>query len=305
MDEAFGGLHANKADGTSLPGFPVIADIHEEEVHTPAIADLDGDGTLEIVTATGLDADRVSVYAFHRDGTLVTDFPVKMPVARVDTFPVIGDADGDGSPEILAGAFSEVYVWSSVGALKRKIPITGTLAYGIAPALADLDADGLPEIIVVTDGCLNAWNGDGSAVTGFPVYFGSGYSVGHSAPVVGDVDGDNQPDIVFTLNMAGDYEMGWVRLYNRHGVLHPHFPKQLYIGQGAVPAIADIDLDGHNEIIATGNPGYYGGYADKVWVFDLGGPKHGGIEWGQFGGGPRHQSYYPPKQRHFLPMIAR
>ncbi|HUU98644.1 MAG TPA: hypothetical protein VM487_23165 [Phycisphaerae bacterium] len=60
-------------------------------------------------------------------------------------------------------------------------------------------------------------------------------------------------------------------------------------------AIAAIDLDGRNEIIVTGSywDGYSGDY-DKVWAYDLGGDTHGRIEWGQFGGGPRHQNLYRP-----------
>jgi uncharacterized repeat protein (TIGR01451 family) len=61
-----------------------------------------------------------------------------------------------------------------------------------------------------------------------------------------------------------------------------------------VPAIADIDLDGRTEIVVAGDywdgiPGYY----EKVWVYDLHGADYGPTEWGQFGGGPRHQSLYP------------
>ena len=62
---------------------------------------------------------------------------------------------------------------------------------------------------------------------------------------------------------------------------------------GATPAIADIDLDGRNEIIVNGSfwNGFSGMYP-KVWAYDLGGGTHGAVEWGQFMGGPRHQGRY-------------
>jgi hypothetical protein len=64
---------------------------------------------------------------------------------------------------------------------------------------------------------------------------------------------------------------------------------------GGVPAIADVDGDGRNELAVTGTywPGY-AGWLDKVWLFDLqGSGPYGRIEWGQLGGGPQHQSRYP------------
>ena len=63
------------------------------------------------------------------------------------------------------------------------------------------------------------------------------------------MDGDGEPDIAITVQVAGSSVNGDVRLFNRNGVMHPHFPKPLPIGGGAVPAIADVDGDGRNELL--------------------------------------------------------
>ena len=93
----------------------------------PAVADLDGDGKLEIVAAA---ADR-HLYAWHADGSAVAGFPALVadpstaksvdPVTNHVTYvdgsvddgggpiatPVIADLDGDGRPEIVIGAQEE------------------------------------------------------------------------------------------------------------------------------------------------------------------------------------------------------
>jgi hypothetical protein len=107
--------------------------------------------------------------------------------------------------------------------------------------------------------------------------------------VVGDVTGDGRPDIALTTQQAGSSTNGDVRLYGATGVPHPRFPKALPIGGGAVPAIADIDLDGRNEVVVSGSfwSGVTGNY-DMVWAYDLGGGPHGAVPWGQFMGNAAH-----------------
>ena len=71
----------------------------------------------------------------------------------------------------------------------------------------------------------------------------------------------------------------------------------LLIGSGVVSAIADIDLDGHNEIIITGSywNGTSGNYG-KVWTFDIDkdsvGIVDGPVQWGQFGHDAQHTGLY-------------
>ncbi|HEU4979227.1 MAG TPA: FG-GAP-like repeat-containing protein [Solirubrobacteraceae bacterium] len=107
-------------------------------ITAPVLADLDGDGRLEVIAA-GMDRH---LYAWHDDGTPVKGFPAlvvdRSKVAAVDpvtdqvTFrtdigeplnqgaivdtPAVGDLDGDGRPEIVVGT-NEEYPAASDGGL--------------------------------------------------------------------------------------------------------------------------------------------------------------------------------------------
>ena len=294
-------LHAYKANGTILPGWPVENNVAGQRFHTPAIADLDGDRDLEIVTSSSCGISVVSGYylfAYHHNGVLVSGFPVLFDCAiSWDSYLAVGDVDGDGKPEIVAvgekysieesSTNARVFLFSGNGVLERTIPLTGYFTYGTAPALADLDGDGVLEIVVQTSTALHVVRGNGDTFPGWPIQWLEDYKYSNYSPVVGDVDGDGSPDIV-VIGSVSSFRPGKVYVYSRNGVLHPHFPKKLPLGVGMVPAIADIDGDGHNEILVTGSPSDYYGFADRLWVYDLGGPTHGPVLWGQFMGNARH-----------------
>jgi uncharacterized repeat protein (TIGR01451 family) len=304
IDEIFIGeedlrIHAYRADGSVLPGWPsAYSRVGAQSIFTPAIADLDGDGVPEVIAATGWSTGGVGILAHHADGTLVAGFPVRLEQGYVTTYIAVGDVDGDGAPEIVVVAKDPVFPFAPVlniigadGAIKRVIRLTSSFDYGTAPALADLDGDRIPEIVIQGEGTVEVWRGDGTPFPGWPR--GTGGSSGDSAPVIGDVDGDGQPDIVVMASFGSNALDSKVFVFDRVGNLHPHFPKAIPAGSGATPAIADLDRDGRNDIIISGNP--WNGTADfydTVWVYDLGGGPHGAIQWGQFAGGPKHQGRY-------------
>src|SRR5262249_10099499 len=106
-------------------------------------------------------------------------------------------------------------------------------------------------------------------------------------------DGDGSSDIALTVAVDGSSTGGDVRAYHADGTLLAGFPKVLPLGFGAVPAIADIDLDGRNELIVTS--AYWGrtpGSYPKVWAFDLHGSNYGAVEWGQFMHDAQHTGTY-------------
>jgi ELWxxDGT repeat protein len=290
-------IYVYRADGREFPAWPSGG---VPGAGPQAVADLDSDGTLEVVSER-----EGFLYAHHHDGSPVAGFPEVLSTnSHTQGFPVIGDVDGDGALEIVVVLRVDtepgrVWVVSATGAVENTWLLPRDFPHGTAPALADIAGGAAPEIVVQADGFLGVYGHDGTSLPGWPVTWENHWHE-DSAPVVGDVDGDQSPDIVITTQIAG-LVSGELRAYDAQGRMLEGFPKKppswdesisQWRGE-AVPAIADIDLDGRNEIIVAGHFGRWAGYWDGLWVYDLGGPAHGPVEWGQALGGPHHWGVYP------------
>lgn len=173
---------------------------------TPALADVDRDGVLDIVHGGG----DGSVHVFNgATGQELPGFPahtrelpyhaspayasgeVPIPHEAVIGAAAADDLDGDGSVEIVVSTIQgRVYAFDAHGALRAGFPVgvdpqlslpenrnrlnDMLRGFAAAPVLADLDgtAGGDPALEIIAsglDGNLYAWRADGSPVSGFPV----------------------------------------------------------------------------------------------------------------------------------------
>src|SRR5207302_7445516 len=96
------------------------------------------------------------------------------------------------------------------------------------------------------------------------------------------------------IRAGGNRGVEELRAYNWRGSLLPHFPKALPLGHGSVPAIADLDGNGRNDIVVSSEVNAFRpGEPDRIWAYDLHGPaSHGPVEWGQFYGNAGHTNAY-------------
>jgi hypothetical protein len=224
-----------------------------------SVADLDGNGTKEVVAATWTSQQ---LFAWDALGNLRAGFPVSLP-DPIWSSVAIGDIDGDGHKEMVFGsrganfyAFrdngAEVMDGDANPATTGVFKVLGQPYNDGTPALADLDGDGKLDIIYGSyDGKLYAWRYNGTSLPGFPVTLPGGVS---ASVAVGYLDGpgDTQLDIVVATNSNN------LTVIRADGTTHPGFPVFLRTNgtsRTPSPALADMNGDGYLDIVCAGTNG--------------------------------------------------
>ncbi|MCW5889987.1 MAG: S8 family serine peptidase [bacterium] len=179
-------------DPTLRPGWPrQLVPVEDSEYLT--VADLDGDGVMEILVGSG---DEVVV--FEPDGSVRPGWPQRvttlaLPHVTTRGSPIVADITGDGAPEVIATNRTDVFAWSAAGELLPGFPVAvDVFAAGAHDWLTagDVDGDGVDEIVCTGLTGIRVIDGDGSFV-GAPIVS----SFGAHASAVGDADGDGVAEI--------------------------------------------------------------------------------------------------------------
>jgi len=217
----------------------------------PRLFDLNGDNALDVIQATSsgevfvLDSageplqsfnggepvvtQPLEVAAAHGVGGVQGGVPLENPRA-----PVLGDLDGDLSPDIVMNAGERVYAWDRHGdpldgypvrvdtarsepcvagvpkpcfnAEDRAITSDNHIKRGFlgGTALADLDGDGTLDVVAGSlDQHVYAWDGEGAPLPGFPVKLATDDVIGAeivTSPGIAELDGDETPEVILASN---------------------------------------------------------------------------------------------------------
>lgn len=315
-------------------GFPQNDATGTIEFASPSVIDINQDGIKEILTADG----NGCVWAWDVDGDVLPGFPLKTAGAcggmpRINGPLAIGDVNGDGVPEIVAGTRGisnlpgqrgKVFVWRANGTLLPGWPkeMDWNTQYGndigevYSVALANVAGDGRLEVIAGTSNNASAggsfdeetpnlyvWNGDGSLLPGYPTWY-------RRAGIWGFVGAANLTGSDLAEVVVGRDQL-YIHAYNAAGQPLPNWPAQTYLDSAETkwgadpyieftrnaPAMADLEGDGVMDIVIAGkvrDPNQNHDVTNTaVLVLQPNGQRKTGWTLPALGGAPLADSYYP------------
>lgn len=198
------------------------------------VANLDGTGSQEIVSGQR---------AFRAVGSLWWDNNL------TDGYPAIADLDLDGTPELVVVAADTVRVQSpTTGVVLASVAMPGTGAGG-PPTIADFDADGIPEIASANGSAYSVYEYTSTPTPALTVKWQKAtqdLSSNRTGSSVFDFQGDGAAEVVYN-------DECYLRVYsgadgtivyeepNSSGTIHEY------------PVIVDVDGDNNTEIVVVAN----------------------------------------------------
>src|SRR5262245_6892154 len=214
-----------RSDGSRVPGWPRTFDDLAQPivpVGEPAIGDLDGDGSPDIVTCivSGALSRRNFLYAMRKDGSDLPGWPIELRDTSPDYYScsniptLLADLNGDGAQEVVRGMNRGIILgFDRSGKPLPRWPVRlGQDSQGrireinADMAVADLNGDGRDDLVFVESAIaprLAVVSFDGRFLPGFPMSLSE--MVDRQAPAVADLDGDGRPELVQgTMPYAGD-----------------------------------------------------------------------------------------------------
>lgn len=233
-----------------------IADLGDRHLyHSPAVGDVDGDGSLDIVlpTRTGklfAVAGTTGEFLPGLDGIDLSQWEAGQ-VGRGS--PTLAEVDGAPGDEIFFVTTGFLWSFDGYGTLRWRAAfeapfgLTSSSDLYPEPALGDIDGDGEIDLAVAEAGG-RLWARrarDGTALASFPVDLERGPSVRYGSCILANVDADSLPEIIF-----GDSN-GRIYAYTAAGELARGFPIE-FGGNFSKMALAawDVDGDGYQNLVA-------------------------------------------------------
>jgi hypothetical protein len=248
-DEVVAGIFVGNGDGTFAPGPSLAAGVDPFAI---VAGDLQGDGHVDLLTVGNSPYgpySNVSVIVSNGDGSFQQT--AKASVEPAPTNPVMTDLNGDGVldlvvPSVGAGDLS-VLLGKGDGTFLPGVNYP-TAPAAFIPVVGDFNGDAIEDVAVGTwSGKISVLLGNGDGTLKPAVNYDIGGEV--DGLVAGDFNQDGKTDLA-----AADYDNRKLSLLlgNGDGTFKPALNTPVLAGQPSSLATADLNGDGHLDLVAGG-----------------------------------------------------
>ena len=289
-----GKVHVLTASGAVAPGFPVTSGPAGTDQAPPIVADLDRNGTPEIIV---LDYGFTQTSVFSNTGSMRPGWP--KAATGFNTAVAVGDLEGDGLLEVVtAGAFLTAY--RADGTIVPGWPFDLVSLNISSVTVADVNGDGAAEVLSGASGknsanILYVLNGAGQVLPNWPQSTSTPVgSVTFGRTALADLDGDGQVEIAAGCDVDG-FGTGFLtnqdrlKVFGLNGTVktaleHPVLGRNA--SRDSSPAIGDVDTDASFEMV-------YADFQGNLYLWDLPGANTGRKPWPMFQFDSNHTGLSP------------
>ena len=183
-----GYLYAWHLSGALYPNFPIRLKMDSDS--SPALADVDGDGAMEII----LGDDGGFLHVFKMDGSELPPFP-KLVGEAIQGSIAIADLNHDGVLDLVFGTTDgAIHRWNALGDCALGWPVRTGREINGSPAVIKNALGEFRLALGSGDGRFYVLQPEGKNEIGFPVDCGAAI---YSSPLALDLDGNGRREIVF------------------------------------------------------------------------------------------------------------
>jgi hypothetical protein len=234
-----------RGDGTF--GAPVDRPVLTDVFGALAVADFNGDGTLDVATIGGsLSSPGMFLHIYFNNGDGSFRDPIDTPLGFQAGGIAVADFNRDGKMDVVLGRNNNavigngaVFLGNGDGTFQNSANFTASGSL----ATADFNHDGIMDFVALPD--LFLGNGDGTFRQLKGVFNRNVFDSASGFPHVADMNGDGIPDVVIA-------EDDHLTVFLNNGDGSVQFPVVLTAGGAWDVAIADFNSDGRPDIAAVG-----------------------------------------------------